>query len=320
MSSKPALWFTLLLALIVCLAPALAEARAGGGGSYGSRGMRTYNAVPSTPTAPQSRPIDRSAKPQPNLAPRPAVPYAAPGTSFFGAHPFFGGLMGGLIGAGIAGLLFGHGFFGYGLGFAGVLGLLLQLALVVLVVRWAMGVLRGRMFAAERRSFAYATADDAAASRGHPFSAQAGATPGSAGSAVRDEIGIADADYAEFERLLVVIQNAWNERNVDALRRYITPEMASYFSEKLSANASAGLHNRVEDVRFEAGDLAEAWNDGDLQYATVAMRWSAHDYTVRADTGVLLDGRDSERVVATEVWTFVRAPGGRWLLSAIQQV
>lgn len=319
MSSKPALWFTLLLALIVCLAPALAEARAGGGGSYGSRGMRTYHAVPSTPTAPQSRPIERGVTPQPNLASRPGTPYA-PATSFFGTHPFFGGLMGGLIGAGIAGLLFGHGFFGYGLGFAGVLGLLLQLALVVLVVRWAMGVLRGRMFAAERRSFAYATADDAAASRGHPFSAQAGAMPGSAGGAARDEIGIADADYAEFERLLVVIQSAWSERNVDALRRYITPEMVSYFSEKLSANASAGIQNRVEDVRFEAGDLAEAWNDGDLQYATVAMRWSARDYMVRADTGVLLDGRDSERVVATEVWTFVRAPGGRWLLSAIQQV
>jgi predicted lipid-binding transport protein (Tim44 family) len=49
------------------------------------------------------------------------------------------------------------------------------------------------------------------------------------------------------------------------------------------------------------------------------MRWSARDYTVRADTGVLVEGRAGERVEATEVWTFVRAPGGRWLLSAIQQ-
>jgi predicted lipid-binding transport protein (Tim44 family) len=180
-----------------------------------------------------------------------------------------------------------------------------------------MGVFRSRMFASERRSFAYATADDGGPS-GHPFSARSSAAAGN-GTGRRDEIGVTGEDYGEFERLLVAIQGAWSDRNIDALRRSVTPDMVSYFSEKLSANASAGVENRVEDIRFEAGDLAEAWNDGDLQYATVAMRWSARDYIVRSDTGLLVEGRNSERVEATEVWTFVRAPGGRWLLSAIQQ-
>ena len=37
-------------------------------------------------------------------------------------------------------------------------------------------------------------------------------------------------------------------------------------------------------------------------------------------TGVLDEGRiAAERTVVTELWTFVRAQGGRWLLSAIQQ-
>jgi predicted lipid-binding transport protein (Tim44 family) len=183
-----------------------------------------------------------------------------------------------------------------------------------------MGYFRSRTVP-DRRSFAYATADDAAARSTPPAAAARGGSAGAGpGGAPRDEIGIAGADYAEFERLLVVIQTAWSERNIDALRRHMTPELVSYFSEKLTANASAGIENRVEDVRFEAGDLAEAWNDDDLQYATVAMRWNARDYMVRADTGVLVEGRDAERVTATEVWTFVRAPGGRWLLSAIQQV
>lgn len=317
MSSKPALWFTLLLAVVVCLAPALAEARAGGGTSMGSRGSRTYNSVPATPTAPQPRAVERSVTPQPSPAFRPAAPMPAP-ASFFSSHPFFSGLMGGLIGAGIAGMLFGHGFMGYGLGFGGILGLLLQLALIVILVRLAVGFFRGRMFAPERRSFAYATADDGGVRTGQPFAARPGAA--GTGSGLKDEIGVTGEDYAQFERMLVAIQSAWTDRNIDALRRYATPEMVSYFSEKLSANASAGIENRVEDVRFEAGDLAEAWNDGDLQYATVAMRWNARDYIVRSDTGVLVDGRNTDRVEATEVWTFVRAPGGRWLLSAIQQV
>ena len=59
------------------------------------------------------------------------------------------GLMGGLIGAGIGGLLFGHGFMGGGLGGFGFLGLLLQIFLVVWIGRmlfrwfiWADGLRR----------------------------------------------------------------------------------------------------------------------------------------------------------------------------------
>jgi predicted lipid-binding transport protein (Tim44 family) len=248
------------------------------------------------------------------------MPQAQP--SFFGSHPFMSGLMGGLIGAGIGGLLFGHGFFGsgFGFGFAGILGLLLQLAIVVLLVRLAMNFFRNRAAGGERPNYAYATADDAHARPLQPaYAADAGRSGSARGPASRDEIGITDGDYADFERLLVSIQQAWSEHDLAGLKRYLTPEMVSYFSEKLSANSSAGIDNRVEDVRFDTGDLAEAWSDGDLQYATVAMRWSARDYTVRADTGVLVEGRAGERVEATEVWTFVRAPGGRWLLSAIQQ-
>jgi len=317
MSSKPTLWCGLFVAVLIVMAPALADARAGGGTSAGSRGTRTYSATPSTPTAPQVRPVERSmTQPQPQT-PRPATapaPVAQP--SFFGGHPFVSGLLGGLIGAGIGGLLFGHGFFGpgFGFGFASLLGLLLQIAIVVLIVRLAIGFFRSR--SAGQSNFAYATADDR-----QPQHASVHESAGQAAgrSTVRDEIGLTTADYDDFERLLVAIQKAWSEGDLAAFRRYLTPEMLSYFSEKLSANASSGLENRVEDVQFEAGDLAEAWNDGDLQYATVAMRWSARDYTVRTDTGVLMEGRTGDRIDATEVWTFVRAPGGRWLLSAIQQ-
>jgi len=317
MSSKPTLWFGLFVAALIVLAPALADARAGGGTSAGSRGTRTYSATPSTPTAPQARPVERSmTQPQQQTA-RPAAPVPQAQPSFFGAHPFISGLMGGLIGAGIGGLLFGHGFFGpgFGFGFASLLGLLLQVAIVVLLVRLAIGFFRAR--AGDSSTFAYATADDR-----HPPQSAMYESAGQAGArgAVRDEIGLTTSDYGEFERLLVAIQKAWSEGDLAGFRRYLTPEMLSYFSEKLSANASSGIENRVEDVQFEAGDLAEAWNDGDLQYATVAMRWSARDYTVRTDTGVLVEGRTGDRTEATEVWTFVRAPGGRWLLSAIQQV
>ena len=36
-------------------------------------------------------------------------------------------------------------------------------------------------------------------------------------------------------------------------------------------------------------------------------------------TGRVVDGSPNERQTVTELWTFVRARGGSWLLSAIQQ-
>ncbi len=56
---------------------------------------------------------------------------------------FMSGLMGGLIGAGIGGLLFGHGFMGGGMGIFGFLGMLLQLFLLFIVVRWVYRLVTG---------------------------------------------------------------------------------------------------------------------------------------------------------------------------------
>jgi len=71
-------------------------------------------------------------------------------------------------------------------------------------------------------------------------------------------------------------------------------------------------------VKLLQGDLAEAWREGDKEYASVAMRYSLVDRFVDRATGRVAEGNESPQE-ATEVWTFTRAPGGSWLLSAIQQ-
>jgi predicted lipid-binding transport protein (Tim44 family) len=56
----------------------------------------------------------------------------------------------------------------------------------------------------------------------------------------------AKSDYDAFERLLGNIQAAYPAEDLSALRTMVTPEMLSYFSEELAANASRGLINRVD--------------------------------------------------------------------------
>src|SRR5262249_19584834 len=94
-----------------------ADARVGGGRSSGSRGTQTYSAPPTTRTAPNTgAPMERSmTRPgQPGAVGRQAAPATQPG-GFFNRPGLLGGLAAGFLGAGLFGLLFGHGLFG-GLG------------------------------------------------------------------------------------------------------------------------------------------------------------------------------------------------------------
>jgi predicted lipid-binding transport protein (Tim44 family) len=130
-----------------------------------------------------------------------------------------------------------------------------------------------------------------------------------------DEVGLTPDDFNAFENILGEVQSAYSAEDLARLRRQVTPEMLSYFSEELSANASKGVVNRIFDVKLLQGDLAEAWREG-ADYATVAMRFSLNDETLDRDSGRVLQGGPDE---ATEVWTFMRVRGGHWLVSAIQQ-
>jgi predicted lipid-binding transport protein (Tim44 family) len=132
-----------------------------------------------------------------------------------------------------------------------------------------------------------------------------------------EPLSIAKSDYDAFEQLLGDIQAAYSTEDLSALRAKVTPEMLSYFSELLAGNASRGLINRVTDVRLLQGDLAEAWREGGTEYATVAMKFALKDSMVDRASGRTVEGGEPSEV--TELWTFMRARGGNWLLSAIQQ-
>ena len=283
-----------------------AEARPGGGLSLGSRGSRTYSAPPSTATNPGgASPFSRS------LTPQSGQPgYGQGGYGGIGSHPLGAGLMGGLIGFGLGGLLLGHGLFGGGygggFGFGSLLGLLIQIAIIAFIVRWLF-----RRFAGNRM---------AGAAGGPGYGGGIAPMGGANGGGARPGTGLAitPTDYQQFEQALLDIQQAWSMQDLRSLSRFATPEMVSYFSDQLSDLASRNLRNVVSAVRMEQGDLSEAWSEGGREFATVAMRYSLIDVTTDL-TGRVVDGSPNERQMVTELWTFVRARGGSWLLSAIQQ-
>jgi len=307
-------WLAVIAAVII-VAPALAEARAGAGSSSGSRGSRTYQAPPPTQTAPTAKPVERSATPQQpaqKSAAAAATPAAPQAGGFMARNPFLSGLMGGLLGAGLFGMMFGGGFGGG----AGILGLLVQVLLIGGVAYLAVRLFRGWNAARVQPApptYAYAAAP---AMTEAPM-ARSGAPLLTGGAPAR--LAITAEDYTTFEGRLSEIQTAYSKADLAALQGLVTPEMLGYFSEQLSGNASRGIENKVEAVKLEQGDLSEAWSESGLDYATVAMRFSMIDVTRKIADGRIVEGSNRDRTEAREVWTFLRSRGGKWIVSAIQQ-
>jgi predicted lipid-binding transport protein (Tim44 family) len=310
----------LAVASTLFVAAAPADARIGGGFSSGSRGSRSFAPPPSTSTAPSASPFQRTTAQPGQLG------FGRPAGGMFGGRGLFGGgLFGGLaagfLGAGLFGLLFGHGLFGGLGGIFSFLGLVFQIGLIAFI---AMALWR---YFQRRNQPAYAGGNplyrDASGGMGSGLGSGLGLGLGGspAGPAQRsDAVGITGTDYDAFERMLGDVQAAYSNEDIGALRAKVTPEMLSYFSEDLAQNASRGVINRVSDVKLLNGDLSEAWREGGTDYATVAMRFSLHDWMIDRTTGRVVDGDPLRPQEVTEFWTFRRSQGGPWILSAIQQV
>ena len=313
-----------VLAVASVFALVIADADARPRVSAGSRGSKTFSAPPPTATAPNATaPINRTmttpATPgAASTAARPPVAQPA-GGMFGGARGILGGLALGFLGAGLIGMLTGGGFLSGLAGFASILGFIAQIALIggigFLLFRWWQrrsqpqpaysGMPQQMTDAPQQRS-----------ALGGFGGLGGGAAP--AAEPVVEPIEVGPQDFDTFEKLLGDIQTAYGREDLAALKPQLTPEMLSYYAEELSENASRGVVNQISDVKLLQGDLAEAWREGDKEYASVAMRYSLTDRYVDRATGKAAAGNEAPQE-ATEVWTFTRARGGNWLLSAIQQ-
>jgi predicted lipid-binding transport protein (Tim44 family) len=305
------------LMLAVTLGVGDAYARAGGGGSFGSRGSRSFSMPSATPTAPRVSPFDRGAGAStlnPGLQ-RPG--FNRPG-GFFGGG-FGRGFVGGLIGAGLLGLLFGHGLLGGLGGIVSMLGLLLQIGLIVVVVSLAIGWFRRR----QHPQPAYAGMPHGTVPPDEAPSYRTAAAPlGGGFSAATTPLNIDKADYDAFESRLTGIQEAYGSGDLTSIRQLATAEMADNLAEEIAANTRRGVVDKVSGAKLLQGDLSEAWQEPGAEYASVAMRYSVLNPIIDQASGRVVSGSATVPEEVTELWTFQRPRGATardWQLSAIQQ-
>ena len=77
----------------------------------------------------------------------------------------------------------------------------------------------------------------------------------------------------------------------------------------------------VADIRVER---LRDWEESGLHFAKARMRWRAIDYVIDMskvpdEPGYIIAGSAEEPVECAEVWTFVQAPDGAWVLCEVEQ-
>ena len=290
------------------------------------------------PTAsPQATPL-RDTTATASALPGAPAPAAAPGLSFRQRHPLVGGFLTGLLGAGLAHTLLGPDApdaapdqgqaagnvlepVTAGLTTAEVAGQLLRLAFFGGLVALAV------MF--YRRRAGNGATPTAVRERNAPgLSAWDDLDPSlpaaeSSSLAHPDDLK-AIADEQDFADILRVVQAAWSEGDVMAMRGHITPDMATYFDRRLAQNIDNGIENRVVDVSDIRVERLSDWEEDGVHYAKARMSWRALDYVIDMsklpdEPGYIIDGSLEKPIDCEEVWTFASSPDGAWVLCEVEQ-
>ena len=136
------------------------------------------------------------------------------------------------------------------------------------------------------------------------------------------EIQLDDSEMQKFSELLISVQNAWSEQDLEKLKTLTTPEMSKYFSDALAQNISQNIANIVENIEVTGMQISESWQEDQMQYATAILEWSALDYMInKSNAGEIIEGSNQNLVITSEAWTFARySHNGKWILSAIAQI
>lgn len=296
-----------------------AEARAGGGRSFGSRGTRTYKAPSRTVNPSPSRPQAAPASPQ---QPFPQAQPQRQGGSFLR------GLAGGVVGGLLGGMLFRSlGFAGPGAGGGiGIFDILLIGGILYLIYR----------FVASRRREAAQTAGGAQQNwrqaetvepppQQYGFGQAAQAAPVDETSFGLAHVRQMDGTFDEnrfketVQDVFFRIQGAWTRRDLSPVADLLTPEMQVVFRQQIDELRAAGTINRLENIAVREVDITEAWQEEGKDFLSVRFLASILDYTTD-ETGKVIAGSDTEPVKFEEYWTFCRPVGPNpWKLSAIQQ-
>ncbi|MBM2806769.1 MAG: Tim44 protein [Deltaproteobacteria bacterium] len=298
----------------------LADARAGGGRSFGSRGSRSYQA-PSRPAQPSQPRRDATAQ----QAQQPASMMPQSGGFMRGlGTAVLGGFLGSMLFSGLANAT-GMGGLGGGLGGSGF-------GMVEILLFGGLAYFIYRKYKSSQAAAApgYGSMQYQDAQSQVPPASSYSNTP-----LVQEPLPFNGIDYRSltmmdrtFDPNLFVktaqdiffkVQGAWNKQDTGALRMLCGAELLKSWEEELAQQKLRGHKNRMDNIALRESEITEVWTESGEDFITVRLFANLLDYTAD-DRGTVVSGSDTEPVQFQEFWTFTRPVGpNTWKLTAVQQ-
>jgi predicted lipid-binding transport protein (Tim44 family) len=249
------------------------------------------------------------------IAPASAVALAGGGSGGFGGGGGGGGFGGGGGGGGFSG---GGGGFGGGGATASPGASIVILA--ILLINIVASVLASRRKAIDG-TWTKAGARKRDAETAKARERRAGQIAEAAFVAAEDDPDFArDVVVPQAEQLFRDIQTAWDDRDIAALERIVSPELMVEWRRRLDDFAAKGWHNRVV-VRENHAEYVGMTNLPAEEDDRVVVRVSAvvDDWVVdRSGARMHHTGNQSSETWVREYWTLVMRDG-RWTLGSIEQ-
>jgi predicted lipid-binding transport protein (Tim44 family) len=319
---------TILLLGVFVFMESTAWARAGRGGSMGSRGSKSFSS-PQSPS--QSSPGYSSPG-------RTATPGSSPMSGGLTRSPFMQGLAGGLAGGLLGSMLFGGMGHAAGAGGAGGGGIGFMDILIIGALLYFLWKFLKRRKQQENPAAAYS------GSGGSPSRIEGYSTPSGMGSPAyggmsqdtapaHDDVERGFAQLRQYDPgfneetlkenlqdIFFRIQAGWMNRSVEGIDNMLTAEMRDIMGKEFETMKQMGRTNRLENIAVRKVQPTEVWQETGKDFVTVLFTANLLDYTVDDKTGNVVEGDKMNPVKFLEYWTFCRDIGSRnWQLSAINQ-
>ena len=307
-----------LLSLIAGLfIAAEAEARAGGGRSFGSRGSRSY----SQPVSPSTAPSPYRATPQP-ASPASPSPFAQP-------QPAGGGFLRSMAGGIAGGMLGGMLFRSLGMGGAGGMGGGGGIGIFEILLLAGIGYLIYRYVKSRREAAVGQGAYASYSSLPNTYDV----SPQNAQISTQNDLAMGishirqlDAGFDENKfndqvmDIFFKIQGAWMNRDLASVNALLSDDMRRTFQQDVDRLLAEKKVNRLDNIAVRTVEISEAWQEQGQDYITALIYANLLDYTTDDTTGQLVAGSKTEPVKFEEFWTFSRPVGSSsWKLTGIDQ-
>ena len=312
----------LLLILLFALTSTLAEARIGGGRSFGSRGSRGFSRPSYSRGQSFSRPTTNPGNAtgysnnQP-YSPPPAQPaYQRPSFLRSLGTGIAGGFLGSMLFRSLGG---GGGIYAHGDGMNGPMGGSMGgggIGFLEILIIGAIAFFAIRYFS-NRKTATFSTPQSPL--QGSPYQTETPQAFTNYGANSSDS-PTAQLDPETASDLFFKIQAAWGSRDLTPVSYLIDEDAKKYLDQEIDNLKNRRQLNKLENIAVRNVDVVEEWKDDRKNYSTVRFVANVLDYTISEDTQQIVEGSKTSPVKFEEYWTFAKEDGNsNWKLSGIQQ-